>query len=281
MPTAESTTRGRTGAAGYGAVGGHTVNSMGFFDLPPPEEDENDGLDELDDYSEGRWLAGVVPVEEFIGRSDQAAVAARKIVALPDGFEVEIAAWLRQPPRRQARFGPFHREIILAAHGPYQMRNESGAIIDEFVRFGVQFPDGGRATNLDRGPGWPDATEPMHGMETRGGSSSRGEAEQQFWIWPVPLAGDITLVCEWPAYGIEESRLTIDGDELRAAAARARPVWPGEPAAPQASGGRGHASSFRRSRMAARRAAVTAALADSPSAEAEAEDGAPDPAGEA
>lgn len=66
----------------------------------------------------------------------------------------------------------------------------------------------------------------MHGMGSGGGSSSDGEAEQEFWIWPVPESGDIELVCEWPAYGIGESRLTVSGDELRAAAARARVVWP-------------------------------------------------------
>lgn len=39
----------------------------------------------------------------------------------------------------------------------------------------------------------------------------------------------MTLVCEWPLYGIAESRLTLDGDVLRAAVARAQPVWPDEP----------------------------------------------------
>jgi hypothetical protein len=81
--------------------------------------------------------------------------------------------------------------------------------------------------------------EVIGGRSTHGGSGSFGEAAQRFWIWPVPAAGDLTLVCGWPAYGIAESRLTIDGDELRAAAARARPVWPDEPQAAPGRGGSG------------------------------------------
>jgi hypothetical protein len=55
----------------------------------------------------------------------------------------------------------------------------------------VQFPDGARLTNLD--------------LRIR---------------WPVPVSGDAEFLCEWPAYGIAESRLTLVGDEVRAAAAR-------------------------------------------------------------
>jgi hypothetical protein len=225
---------------------------MGFFDVSPPPDEDVDDLDELEEQTEGRWLPGVLPVGQFIGRSERAAVAVRELVGLPGGFEVKIVAWLRKPPRHGARFGPFHREIVLAAHGPWDLRDENGQLADELVRFGVQFPDGSRVTNIDYEQGWPDATEPMHGMSTHGGSSSSGEADQEFWIWPVPVAGDVTLVCEWPAYGIAESRLTIDGDELRTAAARAQPVWPDEPSPDRAgTGHRGYSAAWRHARMRA------------------------------
>ena len=106
-----------------------------------------------------------------------------------------------------------------AGHG-YGYGDEDGTVAKDLVRFGVQFPDGGKVTNLDRGQEWPDATEPMHGMSGRGGSSSDSEAEQDFWIWPVPESGDIALVCEWPRYGIGESRLD---DQRRRAARRLGP----------------------------------------------------------
>jgi hypothetical protein len=43
----------------------------------PPEED--DDLAEGEELAGGRWLGGALPVEQIIGRSEQAAVAARRI----------------------------------------------------------------------------------------------------------------------------------------------------------------------------------------------------------
>jgi hypothetical protein len=239
---------------------------MGFFDIPPPEQDEDDFSD-LEEYPEGRWMPGILPLARFIGRSEQAAVGVGQLLVLPDGFEINVVAWLRRPPqRRRHRHEPFDREIMLATHGPYGPWDEAGQLPDEFVRFGVQFADGGRATNLDLQVRWPDASDPIHGMSTHSGSSSSGESEQTFWIWPVPDEGDIALVCEWPAYGIGESWLTIDGDELRAAAARAQPVWPGEPP-PDGPRGGNRVSSVRRTRLASH------ALTDASEAGDEAETG--------
>jgi hypothetical protein len=100
-------------------------------------------------------------------------------------------------------------------------------LTDELVRFGVLFPGGVKVTNLDDlWPLSPDATEAMHGMSPRGGSGSEGEVDQEFWIWPLPETGDLTLVCDWPAYDIAESHFVIDGDRLRQAAVRSPPVWP-------------------------------------------------------
>jgi hypothetical protein len=238
---------------------------MGFFDVPPPAraEDDNDLDDEQEEYLEGRWLPGVLPVGQFIGRSEQAAVAARRILVLPDGFEIDIIAWVRKPPKRgHYLYGPFDREIVLAANGPEEIWDQNGRLSDQLVRFGVQFADGGRVTNLDQEPDWPDATDPAHGMTAHAGSASAGDAEQDFWIWPVPADGDLELVCEWPAYGIAESRLRIDGDSLRAAAGRAQPVWPDEPAPTEVYGT--SVLSTRSAHIVARRTADLAAEAPEP-----------------
>lgn len=75
------------------------------------------------------------------------------------------------------------------------------------------------------------------------------EAEQEFWIWPVPESADIALVCEWPGYGIGESRLALSGDELRAASGRARLVWPQDPPAPDQVRSAGHSSRHHQTRQ--------------------------------
>ena len=51
--------------------------------------------------------------------------------------------------------------------------------------------------------------------------------EQEFSAWPIPDERALAFVCEWPAYGIPETRTEIDSQPLRDAAKRAVPIWPG------------------------------------------------------
>ncbi len=191
---------------------------MGFFEIPPRPDDELAPPEE-EELPEPRWLGGALPLEDLIAVSEQAAVGVRGIVAYRDGFRLELLAWLRQPPPRRRRRWMPGSHIVVDSHHHAGLWQEDGTVSPSFVRFGIQFADGGRVTNVDDALGWPDATEPMHGLESRGGSSSDDQADQEYWVWPVPETGDLDLVCEWPAYGIPESRLTVNGDDLRAAAA--------------------------------------------------------------
>jgi hypothetical protein len=109
----------------------------------------------------------------------------------------------------------------------HDMGEPGDPIPGELLRFGLTWPDGGRATNLDDwGRSWPDATEPAHGLESHSGGGSDREYSQEYWAWPLPGSGPLGLVVEWPAFGIDETTASVDGDLLLAAAARARPVWP-------------------------------------------------------
>ena len=47
-------------------------------------------------------------------------------------------------------------------------------------------------------------------------------------MWPLPPVGPLTLVAEWPAYGVAEARAAVDATELRARAAEAETIWPEE-----------------------------------------------------
>ncbi len=200
---------------------------MSFFAdrRPDPSDADDDFLDEFDDFadSQARLLGGVVPLELLIARSDTAAFAVRSITAYPDGFEFTLAAWVRnvRRPRRRARF---HQSILLT---PFDM-DEEGQFPAELLRFGIQFPDGASVTNIDETP-WdisPDATEPQHGMESQSGGGSDDHYEQEWWVWPLPTAGTLAFVGEWPAYDIPETRVEIDASLIIDAAARSVPVWP-------------------------------------------------------
>lgn len=200
------------------------MGGMGFFDLPAlePDDDELDGDDD-EDYEGMRpaaWIPGVVPVELLLARSDEAAVVLSRLSAFPDGVEFSVNSYLRRSVKRSRR-ARLHHPMMW--HG---IAEPGEPIPPEILRFGVAWPDGGRATNIgDWGRSWPDATEPGHGLDSHGGGGSDREYSQQYWAWPLPAAGPLRFVVEWPAFGIEETTASIDGELLVEAAARARPVW--------------------------------------------------------
>lgn len=45
-------------------------------------------------------------------------------------------------------------------------------------------------------------------------------------VWPVPLAGDLMFVCEWPGYGIAETRLVVPAADFSGACASRQAIWP-------------------------------------------------------
>jgi len=203
------------------------MNGVGFFDRPDDDNDDDlgDGFDDEGDGDWGdlarphRWVGGVVPESLVLGRSDDGAVVLEGLTAFPDGLEFSVHTFLRRRPRpvrRRPRFGPFHAP-------PSLFDDPEGGL-----RFGIQWPDGGRARPDE---GWPPspgaaAAAPVVGIERHGGGGgSDVEYRQGYWAWPLPAEGDLAFVCMWPAVGIPETSQVIDGDGLRAAAARAHPVW--------------------------------------------------------
>lgn len=202
------------------------IQPMGFFDLPDrePEDDELDVDDEEDDFEGLRpatWIAGVVPLELVIARSDRAAVVVSRISAYPDGFELTVNSYLHRSVKRTRRRHVQHPMMW------HDMGEPGEPLPDEMLRFGLAWPDGGRATNLDAwGRSWRDATEPAHGLESHSGGGSDREYSQEYWAWPLPGSGPLALVVEWPAFDIGETTTSIDGSLLINAAERSQPVWP-------------------------------------------------------
>ena len=198
---------------------------MGFFDLPErdPEEDDVAAVDEnpFDDLQPGPWVGGVVPLELVVARSDDAVVLIAGLSAFPDGLELTLKSYLRKGVRR-SRGHRFDHPMMW--HG---LRDSNEPVPEGFLRFGIAWPDGGRATNLDGlGPPWPDATVPTHGLEAHGGGGSDREWKQEYWLWPLPETGELSIVVEWPAFGIEETATKVDSALIIEAAVRARAVWP-------------------------------------------------------
>ncbi len=95
----------------------------------------------------------------------------------------------------------------------------------EMLKFGIEFSDGRRATNVGgRGYGGDEPEGPV--LWSMGGGGGGGRWHQDFWVWPLPPAGPLAFVCEWPAAGIALTRTEVDAQVLLDAAARARELFP-------------------------------------------------------
>ena len=138
---------------------------MSFFEPPPPPPEPPE------EHRQPAWIGppenelGVaVPVRSVLFRSDQLAVALIGVVAYSTGIELEVVI-----RRRQTAEEPdpmlFHMR---------SRHNRHGELAPEVFRFGVEYPDGRKATNL--GNPFPVGDEEPAGpmlMERGGGGGGR------------------------------------------------------------------------------------------------------------
>jgi hypothetical protein len=186
---------------------------MQFFQPPerrrPPEQ-----------MAPPAWIAPPVhevgvplPVNDVVARSDAAVVALRGLLAFTNGFQLVVAARVRDAD-------PW-LDVLGHRGGPAWERTD---LPDTVLRLGIELPDGTRATSLER-PVLPMGGEPPALSIMVGGGGGGAVWDFQCWIWPLPPPEAFDLVCEWPGLGIPLTRHPLDGAAIRAAAARSTPLW--------------------------------------------------------
>ncbi|MHB1491668.1 MAG: hypothetical protein ACYCTH_14395, partial [Cellulomonas sp.] len=90
------------------------------------------------------------------------------------------------------------------------------------LMLGVELADGRRAAML--GDPWfrrlseDDALDVA--LVSRGAGGGGRAYDASYWLTVVPPAGDLTVVCAWPAFDIPETRTVLDARPLAEAAAR-------------------------------------------------------------
>lgn len=199
-----------------------------FFEPPPPPP-----RPERHEHRVPPWIRpplgtvpGVVPLELALARTDRFAVFATRLAAYPEGFEFDLLA-LAAPGQDEEDLP----DPMLFGPGRHHLRRRGGEIPDDFLRIGVQFSDGRKATNT---AGFPPAppdfqTPPQAPVMTGGGGGGGGRQwHQSEWVWPLPPAGPLAFVCQWPAAGIPLTRQEIDAQVILDASARAQVLFPTE-----------------------------------------------------
>jgi len=171
-----------------------------FFPLPPPRPKPEPAPVTIPEW----WsppldeLGRAEPVRLVLGQSDRAVVAVMGLVLYSTGMVLRTAGLLREPFRG--------RQPLVAS--PYTP--DSGSLL----KLGVEWPDGARATNLDRD--LPYAERPggpvFHTLPGAPSPHNRGDGRiaHDWWMWPLPGPGFVTLYCEWSDAGIAMSQSRLD-----------------------------------------------------------------------
>jgi hypothetical protein len=177
-------------------------------------------------------VPGVVPVELILGRSETALVMLTGMRAYPAGLHMNLAVRVRGPLRR----GDLNSEVF---DGPYRHDIDMGAEWQAGrLKWGFELADGKRVTNVDSWPARPDDNmhphpanfwewEPDHPvLHGGGGGGGPRSVDRDYWLWPLPPAGPLRVVCQWLDQGIELTVQDLDAQPFLDAAARSQPAWP-------------------------------------------------------
>ena len=198
---------------------------MGFFEVPPPPPEPEQPRPPRQPWagSPDHVIGGSVPGDILVARTDDVAIIVRHLIAYPEGLEFSLDVHRRVHEWND----PFEDAM------PFRMGRRTRGMPDEILRFGVEFSDGRKATTLD---GWEghrgEPASPR--LIPRGGGGGGTRWMQEYWLWPLPPAGPLAFVCEWPAQGVELTRAEIDAGSVIEAAGRAEVLW--EEANPVAEG---------------------------------------------
>jgi hypothetical protein len=171
-------------------------------------------------------LPGVVALELVLARSALAAVCVTRISAYPAGFAFELLTLSDADSSEDL-------DPHLMGFRHRRARAEGS---DTQLRLGVQFSDGAKATSVGPRPGFAGRDEKPAApvLHPQGGGGAPGGWRLGYWVWPLPPAGPLAFVCEWPAASIPLTRHDIDAQLVLDASARAQEIFP--PGTPSRSG---------------------------------------------
>jgi hypothetical protein len=161
------------------------------------------------------------PVAELLASTDHVAIALIGAHVYSDGVELQI--------ERRLRRRDLPRQEWMQLSGVF-MEHWHGKSADR-LRYGLALSTGERVIE---GPRFfaADRTTPPAGsslVRTGGGGGGGGHefaAHDGLWLWPIPPAGPIELVVQWPAMDIAQTHTFLDATTFAELAGDARRFWP-------------------------------------------------------
>ncbi|CNF13927.1 Uncharacterised protein [Mycobacterium tuberculosis] len=158
-------------------------------------------------------VPSIVPLRLTLAHTEQAAVLVTEILVYPAGYELAVSARTR---------------VNVQALGRFSSAASSDGVPSDFLRFGVQYSDGTKATNLGAGARLPGQEPHQPILRTLLVGGHPHGTDWRYWAWPLPPAGQISLICQWPALQIPETRADIDAEVILGAVDGCVDLWPAE-----------------------------------------------------
>lgn len=174
-------------------------------------------------------LPAVVPVGQFLQKTPTFMMAVEAAKVFSTGCLFEVSWMFRRTDQDDRQWS----DLNAVFHGGGPQVRDGVISVDSILLFGVELPDGARATTSSRamyGQSMPTAQEPeqpVFEFQGKGGSSNDDEmgGKGSLWLWPLPPALDLKLVAQWTDMGMAESSIVLDGQHLRDAAGQAQQYW--------------------------------------------------------
>jgi hypothetical protein len=192
-----------------------------FFDpIPPPDDPPARRQPKRPAWAgaPSGVLPGGVPLEVLLVDTDLVALALTRFAAYPSGFEVQLITVTSGDDDLDVHPG--------FGFGRMGRAGARGSDPNDDLRFGVQYADGSKSTEV--GPGWGAPGRKPKGpvISQHGGSGGEDEYQQNLWVWPLPPAGPLTFAVEWRTRKIPLTTREVDATLIRAAAKRAQRLLP-------------------------------------------------------
>ena len=165
-------------------------------------------------------LGVAVPMQHLLASGDEAVVVLTTCVAYTTGFLLGVGIRKKREPD-PVPFPPRHYEPIEMSMGLGISFSDGRASATSPT--GVQEQVMSYTSAYAAGENPPEPEGPVIGRLGGGGGGRRWD--MNFWVWPLPPDGPMTITCRWPARGLPEGSVEVDGLAIRRAGEASRKLW--------------------------------------------------------